>query len=146
MSVPLDIAGKLKEFTGTVGLTYACVALGSAIGGSARYGLSGVVASWVGATFPWGTLVVNISGCFIIGIFNTLTGPDGPWMVPTNIRVLVMVGMCGGYTTFSSFSLESLNLMRNGEWLGAGGYVMASAVFCLLGVWLGHIAGMLLSR
>jgi CrcB protein len=57
-----------------------------------------------------------------------------------------MVGLCGGYTTFSSFSLEALNLMRNGEWLAAWGYVVASAMFCLIGVWLGHVAGVLINR
>jgi CrcB protein len=146
MSVTFDIAEKLKALSGTVGITYLCIALGSAIGGSARYALSGVVANWIGATFPWGTLVVNVTGCVVIGIFNTLTGPDGRFLVPTNIRIFVMVGMCGGYTTFSSFSLESLNLMRNGEWLPAGGYISASVIFCLVGVWLGHVAGFLLNR
>jgi CrcB protein len=129
-----------------VGITYLWVALGSAIGGAARYALSGVVANWIGATFPWGTLIVNVTGCFVIGIFNTLTGPDGIWPVPTNIRIFVMVGMCGGYTTFSSFGLESLNLVRNGEWLPAGEYILASVIFCLVGVWLGHVAGLLLNR
>jgi fluoride exporter len=129
-----------------VGITYLWVALGSAIGGAARYALSGVVANWIGATFPWGTLIVNVTGCFVIGIFNTLTGPDGIWPVPTNIRIFVMVGMCGGYTTFSSFGLESLNLVRNGEWLPAGDYILASVIFCLVGVWLGHVAGLLLNR
>ena len=131
---------------GAVGITYLSVALGSAIGGSARYMLSGVVANWLGATFPWGTLIVNVTGCFVIGIFNTLTGPDGPLLVPANVRIFVMVGMCGGYTTFSSFSLECLNLMRGGEWLRAGLYVSASVIFCLVGVWLGHVAGLLLNR
>jgi fluoride exporter len=135
-----------KVVAGTVGITYLWVALGSAIGGSARYMLSGVAASWLGAAFPRGTLIVNVSGCFVIGIFNTLTGPDGLLLVPTNIRLFVMVGMCGGYTTFSSFSLECLNLMRGGEWLPAGLYVLASVVFCLVGVWLGHAAGLLLNR
>jgi fluoride exporter len=120
--------------------------LGSAIGGAGRYGLSGIVANWIGATFPWGTLIVNVTGCFVIGIFNTLTGPDGVVLVPTNIRILVMVGMCGGYTTFSSFSLETLNLVRNGEWFAAGAYILASVVFCLIGVWLGHIAGVRIIR
>ena len=73
MSAAFDIAEKLKALTGTVGITYFCVALGSAIGGSARYALSGVVANWIGATFPWGTLIINITGSFVIGIFNTLT-------------------------------------------------------------------------
>jgi fluoride exporter len=125
---------------------YFWIALGAAIGGMARYGLSGVIANWIGATFPWGTLIVNITGCFIIGIFNTLTGPDGSFLVPLNARLFVMVGICGGYTTFSSFSLESLNLMRNGEWVAVGSYMLGSVIFCMIGVWLGHGAGLLLNR
>jgi CrcB protein len=69
-------------------------------------------------------------------------GFPGAW----HTCIFVMVGMCGGYTTFSSFSLETLNLVRNGEWLAAGSYVLASAIFCLVGVWLGHIAGVLINR
>jgi CrcB protein len=129
-----------------VRIAYLWIALGSALGGVGRYTLSGVVANWIGATFPWGTLIVNITGCFVIGIFNTVTGADGVFLVPLDARLFVMVGMCGGYTTFSSFSLESLNLMRNGEWLMAGGYVLASTILCLIGVWLGHVGGMLLNR
>ena len=146
MSVAFGIAEKLRALTTGVGTTYLCVALGSAIGGSARYATSGIVANWIGATFPWGTLLINITGSFGIGIFNTLTGPDGILLVPTSLRILVMIGICGGYTTFSSFSLESLNLMRNGEWFSGGSYILASVVCCLLGVWLGHIAAIGLNR
>ena len=112
----------------------------------ARYGFSGVVANWAGASFPWGTLVVNVTGCFVIGIVNMLTGPDGTVLVPVNARLFVMVGICGGYTTFSSFSLETLNLMRNGEWVAVGSYMFGSVAFCMVGVWLGHVAGLLLNR
>jgi CrcB protein len=125
---------------------YLWVALGAAIGGMSRYGFSGVIANWIGAAFPWGTLVVNVTGCFVIGIFDMLTGPDGRLLVPPNARLFVMVGICGGYTTFSSFSLETLNLARNGEWLAAGGYIGGSVLFCLVGVWLGHMAGVLINR
>jgi fluoride exporter len=135
-----------KVLIDTVAITYLWVALGAAIGGCARYALSGVVANWLGATFPWGTLIVNVTGCFVIGIFNTLTGPDGLWLAPPKVRLFVMVGMCGGYTTFSSFSLEWLNLMRGDEWLRAGLYILASVIFCLVGVWLGHVVGLLLNR
>ena len=135
-----------KVLIGTVAITYLWVALGAAIGGCARYALSGVVGNWLGTTFPWGTLIVNVTGCFVIGVFNTLTGPDGVWLVPTNARTFVMVGICGGYTTFSSFSLEWLNLMRGGESLPAGLYILASVIFCLVGVWLGQVAGLLLNR
>jgi len=120
--------------------------LGSAIGGAGRYALSGVVANWIGATFPWGTLIVNVTGCFVIGIFNTVTGPDGGVLVPANIRILVMAGVCGGYTTFSSFGLETLNLVRNGEWFTVEAYILASVVFCLIAVWLGHFARALINR
>jgi fluoride exporter len=129
-----------------VWIAFLSVMLGSAIGGAGRYALSGVVANWIGATFPWGTLIVNVTGCFVIGIFNTVTGPDGGILVPSNIRILVMVGVCGGYTTFSSFGLETLNLVRGGEWFAAQTYILASVVFCLMGVWLGHIAGVLINR
>ena len=124
---------------------YLWVALGAAIGGMGRFGLAGVVANWIGATFPWGTLVVNVTGCFVIGIFNALTGPDGRLLVPVNLRIFVMVGICGGYTTFSSFSLETLNLARNAQWLASASYIGASVLFCLIGVWLGHIAGVLIN-
>ena len=102
-------------------VTYLCVLAGAAIGGLGRYGFSGAIARLDRVRFSWGTLIVNITGCFVIGIFNSLTGPDGILLGPANLRVFVMVGICGGYTTFSSFSLESLNLMRNGEWFASGG-------------------------
>ena len=88
-----------------------------ALGGIARYWCSGFAAERFGETFPWGTIIVNIVGSFIIGFFATLTGPDGRLLVPSTTRQFVMVGLCGGFTTFSSFGLETLNLARDGEWL-----------------------------
>jgi len=94
----------------------------------------------IGETFPWGTLIVNVVGSFIIGFFATLTGPDGRIFVGTTARQFVMVGLCGGYTTFSSFSLQTLNLVSDGEWVQASFNIAGSVVLCLLAVWLGHIA------
>jgi len=119
-------------------VSYFWIAIGSALGGIARYFCSGVVAHMIGETFPWGTLIVNIIGCFIIGFFATLTGPDGRVFIGSVARQFVMVGFCGGYTTFSSFSLQTLNLMNNREWLQAGGNIAGSVVLCMLGVWAGH--------
>jgi len=120
--------------------TYLWIAIGSALGGTARYWLSGAVANWVGETFPWGTIIVNITGSFVIGFFATLTGPDGRLLVGSTARQFVMIGICGGYTTFSSFSLQTLTLARDGEWLWAGGNVLISVVLCLVAVSVGHIA------
>jgi fluoride exporter len=126
--------------------TYLYVMIGSALGGAARYWCSGFVAQQFGETFPWGTIVVNIVGSFVIGFFATLTGPDGRYLVGSNARQFVMAGLCGGYTTFSAFSLQTLSLMRDGEWLRAGGNIGLSVVLCMLAVWLGHIAAASLNQ
>jgi len=96
------------------------------------------VANKVGQTFPWGTLFVNVSGSFIIGLFATVTSPEGRWLAPASVRQFFMLGICGGYTTFSSFSLQTLNLMEDGEWLYAAANVLLSVTCCLVAVWLGH--------
>ncbi len=121
-------------------ILYLWIALGSALGGVARYACQGWAARHISETFPWGTMIVNIVGCSFIGFFFTFTSPDGRVIVSPTVRQFVMVGICGGYTTFSSFSLDALNRARAGEWAQAAGYVLGSLVFCLLGVWLGHIA------
>ena len=127
-------------------MTYLLVATGSALGGTLRYWLSGLIANWVGQTFPWGTLVINVTGSIVIGLFATLTGPDGRVLVPGEWRQFFMVGVCGGYTTFSSFSLQTLTLAQDGEWLWAGLNILLSVALCLFGVWLGHAGAMLLNE
>ncbi len=126
-------------------LIYLWIAVGSALGGVARYWLSGFVADRIGQTFPWGTLIVNVTGSFVIGFFGTLTGPDGRLLVGSTARQFVMIGICGGYTTFSSFSLQTLTLAQDGEWLWAGGNIVLSVVLCLLAVWLGHVSALALN-
>ena len=120
--------------------SYLWIAIGGALGSVARYWCSGVVARLIGETFPWGTLIVNVSGSLVIGFFATITGPDGRLFVGTIPRQFVMIGICGGYTTFSLFSLQTLNLMHDSEWFYAGANIVASVIACLLAVWLGHIA------
>ena len=123
---------------------YFWVAAGGAIGSVARFWLSGFVAQHWGERFPWGTVLVNISGCFVIGLFATLTGPDGRWLVPAWFRQpFFMLGVCGGFTTFSSFSIQTLNLAQAGQWLWAGANVVISVCACLLATWGGQIAGTL---
>ncbi len=121
-------------------MAYLWIAIGSALGGVSRYWCSGVAARMIGETFPWGTLIVNVVGSFIIGFFATLTGPDGRVFVSSNARQFVMLGFCGGYTTFSSFSIQTLNLVQEGEWLRAGGNIVGSVVLCLVAVWAGFAA------
>ncbi len=127
-------------------ITYRFIALGSALGGMARYACSSLLAHAVGETFPWGTLAVNVVGCFIIGLFTALTGPDGRVLVSPDARVFVTVGICGGYTTFSSFSLQTLALMRSGELGAAGLNVGLSFGLCMLTVWAGFAAGQLINQ
>lgn len=119
----------------------AWVALGSALGGMARYGISGLVANRIGETFPWGTLVVNVSGALVIGTFAALVAPAGALPGDLTVRQLVIVGLCGGYTTFSSFSLQTLSLARDAQWARALGNIAASVLLCLLAVWAGFALG-----
>jgi CrcB protein len=108
----------------------------------ARFGLGIAVAELVGVRFPWGTLLINILGSFVIGWFDVLTGEFGKLSVPADARVFVLVGICGGFTTFSSFSLQTMQLLQGGEALRAGAYILASVALCLLATW----AGMTLAR
>jgi CrcB protein len=121
---------------------YLWLAMGGAIGTLARFGVSGFVAQHWGDRFPWGTLVINVAGSFLIGFFATLSSPDGRFTLNGTWRHFVMTGVLGGFTTFSSFSLQTLNLAREGEWLRAGANSVGSLVLCLVAVWLGHIAAM----
>lgn len=124
---------------------YLWIAIGSALGGVGRFALNGFVSERLGGAFPWGTLLINVTGSLAIGFFYTLTSAGGRWVVAEEGRIFFMVGICGGFTTFSAFSLQTLNLFRSGDWLRAGGYVAASVAFCLLAVWLGHVAATLIN-
>jgi CrcB protein len=125
---------------------YLWVALGSALGGVARYGCALLASDWVGDAFPWGTIFINALGSFVIGFFATVTAAEGRLLVRSEARVFVTVGLCGGYTTFSSFSLQTFLLARGGEWLAAGANVVLSVVLCLAAVWIGHAGAMAFNR
>jgi CrcB protein len=120
-------------------MAYLWIAVGSALGGMARHLCGELSARWFGTAFPWGTLFINVLGSFVIGLFYAWAAsrPD----VSDNTKLFVMVGLCGGYTTFSAFSLQTLNLMQTGEWLRAGAYILASVLLCLLAVWAGYALG-----
>jgi fluoride exporter len=125
---------------------YLYVAVGGAIGSVARFWLTALVAEILGPQFPWGTILINVLGSFVIGFYATFTGPDGRMTASFDARAFVMVGICGGFTTFSAFSLQTLDLARQSHWLEAGGNIVLSVVLCLVAVWLGHIAAAALSR
>jgi CrcB protein len=118
---------------------YVTVAIGSALGGVARHWCTVVSIEWLGVTFPWGTLFINVLGSFVIGFFFAIAGPDGRFATSANIRLFVMPGLCGGYTTFSAFSLQTLSLFQSGAWLRGGSYVAASVLLCLIAVWAGYL-------
>ena len=126
-------------------LNYFWVGVGGALGSIARFWASGFLARHFGETFPLGTLAVNVTGSFLIGFFATLTDVNGRWLVAPSFRTFFMVGICGGYTTFSSFSLQTLNLARDGEWFYAGTNAVLSFILCMVAVWLGHLAALSLN-
>ncbi len=125
---------------------YFWIAFGGALGSVSRFWVSGVVAQRLGEGFPFGTLAVNIAGCLAIGFFTGLTGPEGGLAVHPTYRQFFTVGVCGGFTTFSAFSIQTLNLARNGDLVGAGINAALSVVTCLIAVWAGHAIAMAISR
>jgi CrcB protein len=120
-------------------LEYILVMVGGALGTGARFWVSGFVAERGGELFPLGTLVVNITGSFAVGFLAAFMDPQGFFLMSPRLRQFLMVGVCGGYTTFSSFSLQTLDLVRDGDWFKAGLNTLLSFVCCLAAVWLGRI-------
>ncbi len=118
--------------------TCLMVMLGGAAGTLARYALS-FWALPVSQGLPWGTIGINVTGSFLIGFFGTLTAAHGRYPASDTVRLFVMVGFCGGYTTFSSFSLQTLDLLRGGAVLRATVNVAVSVLLCLGAVAAGHV-------
>jgi len=122
------------------GLTTLWIGVGGAIGSIARY----QIAQWAlpfSRTLPWGTIGINVLGSMVIGFIGTLTLASGRYPLPETARLFIMVGICGGFTTFSSFSLQTLDLLRSGAWTRALLNVGLSVVLCLVAVAVGHRLG-----
>lgn len=114
---------------------YLLVALGGALGSVSRFWLNGLVTARMNDGFPWGTLLINVIGSFAIGVFSTMPATQDP------AKKFLMAGICGGFTTFSAFSLQTLELTQRGELLRAGGNIFGSVTLCLIAVWLGLLLG-----
>lgn len=125
---------------------YGAVALGAMLGGLGRWLVSLALLTTDPAAFPWATLCANLAGSFVIGFYATLSGPDGRLFAGPRQRQFVMAGLCGGFTTFSVFSLESLRLLQAGGPMSAGLYIAVSLVGWLMAVWLGHLLARRLNR
>lgn len=115
-------------------MTYLAISIGAIVGANARFLLGGWVMDRMGSEFPYGTLVVNVSGSFVIGLLYALIERHG---APDWVRPLLMVGFLGAYTTFSTFSLDTLALAERGAWIAAAVYIAGSVAASLMAVWLG---------
>ena len=136
--------GNTKPSAWNAAILYAYIAAGSVLGGVARYVLSLLIQLIPG--FPWATLFVNVTGSFIIGFYSNLSGPDGRLFASARQRQFVMTGFCGGYTTFSTFSLETFKLVESGMAQTAFVNIAVSVVTWLVAVWLGHLLASRLNR
>jgi CrcB protein len=126
--------------------TALVVALGSALGGVARVWGTVLVTRVAGDALPWGTLAVNLLGSLLIGLVAGLSGPEGRWMAHPLTKQFFLLGLFGGFTTFSAFSLQTVNLLRDGDVAKAAVYVGASAALCVLAAWLGHLLALAVQR
>ncbi|MGH7416860.1 MAG: fluoride efflux transporter CrcB [Candidatus Rokuibacteriota bacterium] len=117
------------------------VCLGGAVGTGARYLLGGLVVRWLGADFPYGTLLINVLGSFLVGLVQQVG--LSTLLIPDTLRLVLTIGVMGGFTTYSSFSYETLKLAETGSWVGASLYVGLTTALCLvccaLGLSLGRV-------
>jgi CrcB protein len=123
--------------------TWLAVAAGGALGSLARFWLAAAMTALTGPRFPWGTLLINVAGSAIIGMVAAATLTPARVAMHPDLRVFLMVGICGGFTTFSAFSLQTLELLQSGDVWPAVGYIAGSIVFCLVAVWTGFLLGRL---
>jgi fluoride exporter len=121
--------------------TWFAVAVGGALGSLGRYWLAAIMTALTGPRFPWGTLLINVLGSFLIGLVAGLTLTSGRVTMHPDVRIFLMVGVCGGFTTFSAFSLQTLELLQGGSAWPAAGYVLGSVAICLVAVWGGWLLG-----
>ena len=121
--------------------TLLAVAAGGALGSVARFWLAAAMAALTGPRFPWGTLLINVLGSFVIGLVAALTLTPARVAMHPDLRIFLMVGVCGGFTTFSAFSLQTLELMQAGDTMPAVGYILGSVAFCMAAVWCGWLVG-----
>jgi CrcB protein len=121
-------------------VAYLWICLGAVLGASARYFISGYIARTFSPAFPYGTLLINVTGSLILGFFLTLSSER--LLLPPYWRHLVAIGFCGSYTTFSSYSFETFALMEQGQWLMVAGNIVLSNLLCLLSI----LAGAALAR
>jgi CrcB protein len=119
-------------------MSYLWVTIGSALGGFLRYAITRLTLTY-SIGFPFGTILINVLGSFVIGYFGTLTLQSGRYPASENLRLFVMVGICGGFTTFSSFSLQTFDLMRSGAWGRALANIVLSVILCVAAVAAGHL-------
>jgi fluoride exporter len=125
---------------------FILIAIGGAIGSVGRYYASRFIMLLSGGVFPFGTMFVNISGAIAIGFLAALSAPESPFFVSPQARLFFMTGICGGYTTFSTFSLETMALIGDGQWVAASLNAVGSVLLCLAAVWLGSVAAQLMGR
>jgi len=122
------------------------IALGGALGSLARWWVSETLALATGPGFPWGTLLVNVTGSFVIGAAAGGSWNDVRLIETDTVRYFVMVGLCGGYTTFSAFSLQTVGMLQAGDVGRAGVNVLASVAACLVATWAGYALAAALAR
>jgi CrcB protein len=129
-------------------MAYLAVGVGSALGGMGRFWISSVIGQRYGDAFPWGTILVNVTGSLAIGVLAALAGTEdrSPTKLSPFAAQFFMAGVCGGYTTFSAFSLQTLKLIQAGCWPQAGANVALSVAACAVAVWIGYVLGQAFNR